>query len=198
MENTKNCTKCSQLKPLEDFYFRKQTGVYKSACKECEKKDRAIYLAANLAKVVESRARYAASPRGQAKSRATRHARFSQPHYHLQKRAYAAVVRGTKAGMPCASREALYEYLVVQLTDTCPCCKIPYEYVLGQGRNPRTSRAPSIDRIDNTRSYTLDNVVLVCSRCNVLRSDATLDDLRNLVTYVESFSKPFLKLVHNK
>ena len=35
----KKCTKCGEVKPLDDFYIHnKQTGVYRKDCKECTKK----------------------------------------------------------------------------------------------------------------------------------------------------------------
>ena len=44
---------------------------------------------------------------------------------------------------------------------------------------------PSLDRIDSTRGYTLDNVAVICGRCNRLKSDASLSELKLLVAYVE-------------
>lgn len=34
----KKCTKCGQVKPIEEFYYRKKENRYYSICKECERK----------------------------------------------------------------------------------------------------------------------------------------------------------------
>jgi hypothetical protein len=34
--DTKLCEACKQVKPLSDFYFRKETGRYRAACKKCK------------------------------------------------------------------------------------------------------------------------------------------------------------------
>jgi cupin superfamily acireductone dioxygenase involved in methionine salvage len=47
--------------------------------------------------------------------------------------------------------------------------------------------APSIDRIDNTRGYIKDNIIIVSRRANILKKDATIDELRKLANYYEHF-----------
>lgn len=37
-----------------------------------------------------------------------------------------------------------------------------------------------IDRIDNSKGYTLDNIVTCCKRCNIAKNDMTKDDFLNL------------------
>jgi hypothetical protein len=56
----------------------------------------------------------------------------------------------------------------------CPVLGIPLE-IGGAGRfNPR---APSLDRIDNSKPYTPDNVMIISWRANRLKADATADEL---------------------
>lgn len=33
---TKECEKCKQILSLDNFYFRKETGKYRAACKKCK------------------------------------------------------------------------------------------------------------------------------------------------------------------
>lgn len=58
----------------------------------------------------------------------------------------------------------------------CPVLGIPiYPYSL--------SSSPSIDRIDNTRGYTKDNIVIVSFKANRMKGAATLDELSRLVKF---------------
>ena len=45
--------------------------------------------------------------------------------------------------------------------------------------------APSIDRIDNTRGYVKDNIIIVSRRANILKKDATINELIKLANYYE-------------
>lgn len=63
----------------------------------------------------------------------------------------------------------------------CPVLGIPL--VVGGGMNAGNS--PSVDRIDNTKGYVIGNVKVVSIRANSLKKDATLDELRQLVAYME-------------
>ena len=38
----KNCYKCNQIKPLSDFYYRKDTETHRNECKECTKAAKAL------------------------------------------------------------------------------------------------------------------------------------------------------------
>ena len=48
--------------------------------------------------------------------------------------------------------------------------------------------APSIDRIDNTKGYTPDNIVIVSVRANLLKRDATLTEMRALVKFYNTLA----------
>ena len=46
--------------------------------------------------------------------------------------------------------------------------------------------SPSIDRIDNTKGYTKENIVVVSRRANILKKDATKEELKCLSDYYNS------------
>ena len=53
-----------------------------------------------------------------------------------------------------------------------------------QWGNPKWS-SPSLDRIDSTKGYTLDNCQIISNKANKLKNDATLQELKDLVNYLE-------------
>lgn len=52
------------------------------------------------------------------------------------------------------------------------------------GISRRNPWAPSIDRLDNSRGYHLDNVRLVCCAFNIMRSDFSDDVVRILASAI--------------
>ena len=67
---------------------------------------------------------------------------------------------------------------------TCPVLGIP----LRQERGRQTDNSISIDRIDSTQGYTPDNVVIVSWKVNRLKSNASLEEMRKMVTFYESIT----------
>lgn len=63
----------------------------------------------------------------------------------------------------------------IVLVDKCPLLKVPLEY--GNLENGDAAHRPSLDRIDNTKGYVKGNVQVVAARANVLKRDATLEEL---------------------
>jgi hypothetical protein len=62
----------------------------------------------------------------------------------------------------------------IQIPDLCPVFNVP----LMREDKSTWLYSPSIDRIDNTKGYTPDNIVIVSRRANILKKDATIDELR--------------------
>lgn len=74
----------------------------------------------------------------------------------------------------------------IVIPDTCPVLGIPIR--AGKGRQvdvPKeqrklvgaTDNSPSVDRIDNSKGYTKDNIRVISWRANYLKNNATLDEL---------------------
>lgn len=60
--------------------------------------------------------------------------------------------------------------------EICPLLNIPIHYHSSDSRN----NWPSIDRINNTKGYTPDNVWIISNRANRLKSDSTPGELMKL------------------
>ena len=69
------------------------------------------------------------------------------------------------------------------IPDTCPV----FGFRLMRENKETWMCAPSIDRIDNTRGYVKDNIIVVSRRANILKKDATIEELKKLAFYYEHF-----------
>jgi hypothetical protein len=65
----------------------------------------------------------------------------------------------------------------------CPVLGIPLHF----NRHKVEDNSISFDRIDSTKGYTLDNIVVISYRANKLKSDATLEEMRKIVSFYEKF-----------
>lgn len=67
----------------------------------------------------------------------------------------------------------------IYIPEKCPVLGIPLISLMGSGecRGMRDD-SPSIDRIDNSRGYELDNIAIVSMRVNRIKSNATIEELR--------------------
>jgi hypothetical protein len=64
------------------------------------------------------------------------------------------------------------------IPEVCPVLGIPL--IFG---NKRTDNTPSVDRIDNDKGYTADNIVIVSWRANILKRDATVEELEKIAKF---------------
>lgn len=66
---------------------------------------------------------------------------------------------------------------------TCPILGIPLHF----HRNMVEDDSISFDRIDSTQGYSIDNLVVVSYRANRLKSDASIDELRKIADFYQSY-----------
>lgn len=67
---------------------------------------------------------------------------------------------------------------------SCPILGIPLYFHRGQVQDDSIS----FDRIDSTKGYIVDNLVVISYRANRLKSDASLDELRKIATFYEQLT----------
>jgi len=65
----------------------------------------------------------------------------------------------------------------ISLPELCPLLGIPMK----MNENKRQPNSYSIDKIDNTKGYTPGNVWVISSKANLLKGDATIEELEMLV-----------------
>lgn len=66
----------------------------------------------------------------------------------------------------------------IQIPDLCPVFQTPLRV---GGRLD----APSLDRIDNSKGYTKENVIIVSFRANQFKNSATIEELKQIVCFYE-------------
>jgi hypothetical protein len=80
----------------------------------------------------------------------------------------------------------------VVIPEVCPILGIAL--VVGTGTKGGTDNSPSIDRVDNSRGYTWDNVLVVSRRANMLKNCATLEELHKITKFYTDHLPPTERL----
>lgn len=90
-----------------------------------------------------------------------------------------ARARGRKAGM-----EATFRGADINWPTHCPVLGIELDYTTPRGsRDCRAANLPSLDRWDNAKGYTLENVRVISLRANLLKGNATWQELMAIAKY---------------
>lgn len=89
--------------------------------------------------------------------------------------------RARERGIPCTiSRHD------VVIPSHCPVLGIPL--VRKQGKP--VDGSPSLDRVHNTEGYTPNNIAVISMKANRIKNNATLDELKAVVNYMEDHNAP--------
>lgn len=76
----------------------------------------------------------------------------------------------------------------ISIPETCPVLGIPIK-VRQMGIGKFDHNSPSLDRIDNSKGYTRDNVIVVSFRANALKSNSTVGELKKIVDFYSNLVK---------
>lgn len=72
------------------------------------------------------------------------------------------------------------EFIKNNLGEFCPVLGVKYEYA---NNNPSCPNSPSLDRFDNNKGYTKDNVKIISLRANKLKNDASKEEIEKILNY---------------
>jgi len=83
-----------------------------------------------------------------------------------------------------AKRNIPFELTMSDLNDlsfpiTCPVLNIPLCFNVGSAKD----NSYSVDRIDSTKGYTPDNIVVVSNRVNKLKSNANYEEMEKIFKF---------------
>jgi hypothetical protein len=103
-----------------------------------------------------------------------------------KKMLYAARARANKLGV-----EFTITVNDIEIPTHCPVFGIPLEARIGQGRSNtyQILNSPSLDRIVNDKGYVPGNIAVISFRANLLKRDASTDELQAIVDYMRSRSQ---------
>ena len=92
--------------------------------------------------------------------------------------------RNKRFGVSCPeiSKQFVMDWLRRQTT--CECCGVSFS-IGRKGCGKARPESPSIDRFDSNLPYTLDNISLLCWRCNNIKRNYTQDDLRRVADWID-------------
>lgn len=71
------------------------------------------------------------------------------------------------------------------IPEYCPVLHTKLNWDSIKGGNPNK---PSIDRVDSSKGYTLDNIIVVSWRANDLKADGTPEELMKLAIFYSKYS----------
>jgi len=165
-EGFKKCSKCKEIKFLNEFHKDKSTkGGLRSSCKKCGKKYRD-----QDEKYSE---RYKTYTKNNKEKLSEKHKKYhtSNPHKIWTNSTYSQHKR----------RGCIFQFTRKELEDFaktithCPYCGI--ELVWGRKHDGKTvPSSPTLDRITNEKILTYNNVTICCHQCNTAKRQYPLKD----------------------
>ena len=175
----KKCNLCNKDLPLKEFY-KSHNGKYNFCCKPCDRKRKAVYRLENKEKIAIAEHKYMNTERGYVMEV------INGVFYRYKKK------DARLKWKPECTKEEIYAELMLYIQDhgrNCEYCKEPWTYkrVLGNKEREYNSRGPkittnfSIDRLDATKTYVLDNLVFCCVGCNLRKNQVRLSDIFNII-----------------
>jgi hypothetical protein len=164
----KQCTRCKQIKNIIEFTKDKyNSDGLDNWCKDCKR----IWQSSKRGK--EAMNRYNRSPKGKKTAKKYYYSKKGQKRYKNYSLTPQGIFAHIKGGanhrkiLFDINKEDFVEWYNNQTKKCIYCDRIEIEAI--KDRNGNYKRL-SIDRKDNNKGYTLDNIVLCCHRCNTIKS----------------------------
>lgn len=165
----KTCSKCGIKLSRENFkWYRAKNYIWK--CNECIRGEKRIQAK-----------KYRSNNKGLLKDRST------QYNSKLKKE---NPIKYTCIQMLSSSRKRAYalnmdnnltsSFLISIAPKTCPVLGLQIKY----GGGEKTKSSASLDRIDSTKGYTMDNVQIISNLANMMKNEATEDEMIKFANWV--------------
>lgn len=168
------CIVCEESKPLESFAKDKRNKTGRQGkCSSCVNAYNVRWKLKHADLVRESGRKFRANNKAREQARTKKYKRANwQQAYLFSKRASCK-----KVGISFALTREQFAKIVELTGSTCPCCQKLFDRKIPWQRF-------SLDRKDSQLGYTYENVQALCRRCNLLKSNATLEELMCLVEFL--------------
>lgn len=121
------------------------------------------------------------------------HSAYNKQHFKPQYARWKSAhpVRAMLTGRRADAKKRGIEFTLVEkdviIPDVCPVLGIPI--IHNTGGSSRSDNSPSLDRIDNNKGYIPGNVVVVSWRANLLKKDASIDEIIKLAKFYTKYKE---------
>lgn len=106
---------------------------------------------------------------------------------YRRKNPILSMFKGAKYRAKYLKKEFTITLKDIQIPKKCPVLGIPLIIKKYKpGRNDYNPNSPSLDRIDNNKGYTPENIQVISYRANGLKSDASIEELKAIIAYMEN------------
>jgi hypothetical protein len=167
MMTDKRCRSCGETKPVTQFWkngFRKSgTQMWQAECRTCMRSRNSKWCRDN-----------------RSAAEVTDAVSLSRQRHPLKQMFRAAKARSKRKGFP-------FDLIlddVLPVPEVCPVLGIPLAWTIATGKGV-SDGTPSLERIVPKLGYVRGNVVIISYRANILRKDATLDEMQMMVKFYE-------------
>lgn len=168
---TKICNKCKLEKTLDNFTFRKDTNNYRSVCHECRRKEYRENKSVNNTtkkRAIEYYYNHKEEVLQKSKERYLK---------NIKKMLYkSAKERAKKKNIP-------FNINVDDIVIPPKCPVFGFEFEIG---TKDKQKSPSLDRIIPEKGYVKGNIVVVSLKANTMKSNATLDEIKQLYDFYKT------------
>lgn len=190
----KICSRCKQKFPLENFHkdASRKDGL-SNKCKPCTYVKQRKYKKENPDVIKAEKRRY--YERNKDKRR--RYYQKNKEHIAQKAKESRTGKEGYIKTMLCSAKSRAktkgwkfdldLEFLMKHAGDHCPVDNLPFDWNRELDLDDSLPLSiPSLDRIDSSRGYTKDNVIIIGDKWNRWKSNMTIDNLELLIKYVRS------------
>ena len=175
----KICSRCKIEKPTTEFYTQPNNkNKFRGFCKKCFYIDSEGIKFKNKEKYEETRYKYNNSEEG----------------FLRQKICHIFTPSTIKnKGAPTGTKEDFYKYFyeyVEKHGRNCFYCYEPWTYNVkkvnfGAGSHKKQTKRQnlknlSLDRLDSSKNYSVDNVIFCCSKCNFSKNEVSIKLIKRL------------------
>ena len=173
----KKCYKCKELKSIENFHTdNTRKDKLSGKCKKCK----------NLVDKEYSKKR-------RAKRKNLRKNKIKFEDYNKRRRELHRIdpTKRLWGGAKRRAKRKGIEFNILtykslpKVPKYCPILGIPLKVGKEKGSNGGgTDNSPSLDRINNNKGYTIDNIQIISRKANQMKSNATLKEIEKLYNYM--------------
>lgn len=187
---TRACKKCGKEYPATSEFFpanRESKSGILWECRLCKRAYGKTWRAANSESIKgRRRGLYAERNRLKQKERIERIREHRPIHARASALRQGLLLRSRQQGLPCDASILTVDYFMAWLRRQpyCECCRTPFNVEFKPNKRFAPD-SPSLDRIVPERGYVLENVALLCWRCNNLKRDATWSELATVAEWLK-------------